>query len=213
MIGKVGTVVGIVDKFGRSFYRAADVIPNDPKTPAQLRHRFKMGTVSKLSRTLAQSLNETMFYHGVQMKTTPRNAFIKANMDKFLDEPLRFDYANLVLGYGRLAKPLVSVLDAATDAPRIKVELPDVDMQYPAFRVALCLLCEAASEAKSYMVEMDGLYKVYEIPQGWLETGYYLYAVTVNMNMGATWLPSQYTSGGRIMQAHETSDTTTIAIS
>jgi hypothetical protein len=207
MSGKIGTVVGCVDKYGRNYFRARDVSVVNPRTPAQQAHRNKIGTLSKMSVELAPTLRNSMLYHGNELKTTPRNAFIKANMKAYDGTP-----ESLIIGYGELAKPLISILDMETTTPRISVDLPEPDRNNPDLRVALCLFCAATMEAKHFVLDADGLYETYNIPQEWLEYGYNVYAVTVNMNTATSWLGSQFVSGGRTMQPYETSDTTTIAI-
>ena len=203
--GKVGTVVGVVDKYGRTFFRARDVQAANPRTEAQQSNRGKFGRLSVLSKVFELMLNNTMRFHGEEMKTTARNAFIRANMKAYDGTP-----ESLVLGWGQLPMPTINIQQDG-DNITMRGTLSEPDKYFPNYQVALCLYCLETEETESALKSLGEWFTV-TLPQDWQTRHYFAYAVTVNVATVRMWLPPQYLSGGRMIEPYETSDTSIIAI-
>ena len=107
-VGKIGTVVGYVAN-GKMIYRAYQRNVKNPQTPAQQAHRFKLKALSQASKDLERMLGYSLQGAGIEIHTTARNAFIKLNMQSFVDDPeLALDYDRLVVAQGRLAGVVIT---------------------------------------------------------------------------------------------------------
>lgn len=203
--GKVGTIVGMVDKHGRTYFRARDVQAANPRTPSQQNNRNKFGTVTKLANVFALTINNTMKLHAENLKAAPRNAFIKANMRDYDGTP-----ESITLGYGLIPMPTINIQQDGNYLT-MRGTLPEPDKYFPNYQIALCLYCLETEETESALKSRDEWFAV-TLPQDWQTRHYFVYAVTVNVATVRMWLPSQYVSGGRMIEPYETSDTSVIAI-
>lgn len=203
--GKVGTIVGMVDKHGRTYFRARDVQATNPRTPSQQNNRNKFGTVTKLANVFALTINNTMKLHAENLKAAPRNAFIKANMRDYDGTP-----ESITLGYGLIPMPTINIQQDGNYLT-MRGTLPEPDKYFPNYQIALCLYCLETEETESALKSRDEWHAV-TLPQDWQTRHYFAYAVTVNVATVRMWLPSQYLSGGRMIEPYETSDTSVIAI-
>lgn len=78
--GKRGNAIYVVlngQQIKKELYR-----PTTPRTPAQQKHRSKIGTINRLSAHLAEAINLGFLRVAEAAKNqSPRNAFVKANWD------------------------------------------------------------------------------------------------------------------------------------
>lgn len=101
--GKLGRVVEYQWK-GRDCVRAW-VVPNDPKTPAQVDSRKIFGKVSSLGAALHQAIRIGFRGIAAEQSTTEKNVFVKRNRQhiNIVDGEANVDYAQLQIADGPLA--------------------------------------------------------------------------------------------------------------
>ena len=215
-VGKIGTVVGYVAN-GKMIYRAYQRNVKNPQTPAQQAHRFKLKTLSQASKDLERMLGYSLQGAGIEIHTTARNAFIKLNMQSFVDDPeLALDYDRLVVAQGRLAGVVITnegpLAEGFGYRLRFAAEVPGGNL--PTDMLVGALWCPALRET----VDVNGILSAgafvtdVALRETWRGHDIHVYAAMVNTLNEPSWLPSRHHDGNRQLLPHETSNTAHLKI-